>query len=229
VIGVEALVRWDHPVRGLVYPDHFLPIAENAGLMDQVTDQVLELALEQVGVWRRSGLDITVAVNLAMANMQDVNFPPRVVDALRRHRLPAEALHLEITESMLMKDTARAYELLTVLRALGIKLAVDDYGTGYSSLAYLHGLPVDDLKLDRTFVGHCDTDTRSAAIVESTVKLAHSLGMRMIAEGVENEAVLRMLTGYGCDLGQGYFIARPQNPDSLTPWLHQQAALGSLR
>ena len=229
VIGVEALVRWDHPVRGLVYPDNFLPIAEDAGLMNQVTGQVLELALEQVGGWRRSGLDLTVAVNLAMADMQDVSFPLRVVDALRRHRLPAEALHLEITEGMLMKDTARAQELLTVLRALGIKLAVDDYGTGYSSLAYLHGLPVDDLKLDRAFVGHCDTDPRSAAIVESTVNLAHSLGMRMIAEGVENEAVLHLLTGYGCDVGQGYFIARPQNPDSLTPWLHRQAALGSLR
>jgi EAL domain-containing protein (putative c-di-GMP-specific phosphodiesterase class I) len=227
VVGVEALVRWDHPVRGLVYPDHILPIAEKAGLMSQVTEQILDIGLAQVAVWRRSGLDITVAVNLAMANMQDVTFPSRVVDALRRHQLPAEALHLEITESMLMNDATTANELLTMLHGLGIKLAVDDYGTGYSSLAYLHELPVDDLKLDRAFVGHSDTDPRSAAIVENTVKLAHSLGMRMIAEGVETEAVMRLLTDYGCDVAQGYFIARPQSPDSLTPWLHQQAAVES--
>jgi diguanylate cyclase (GGDEF)-like protein len=219
VVGVEALVRWEHPVRGLLYPDAFLPLAERAGMMGRLTLQVLEIALRQCAGWRELGLSITVAVNLSASNLRDATLPDRVADGLVRHGVPASALHLEVTEDVIMQDTERARELLAALRGLGIKLAIDDYGTGYSSLAYLQTLAVDDLKLDRAFVGHCDTDSRSAAIVASTVNLAHSLGLRLIAEGVENEEVMNCLRGYGCDLAQGYFLARPQNPESLTPWL----------
>jgi diguanylate cyclase (GGDEF)-like protein len=222
VPGVEALVRWNHPSRGMVYPDGFLPIAEHAGLMGRLTLQVLELALSQARAWADQGLDLTVAVNLSASNLQDTDLPLWVADALLRHQVPAAALHLEITEEVLMRDAARATEVLAALRQMGIRLAVDDYGTGYSSLAYLHALPVDDLKLDRAFVAHCDTDPRSAAIVESTVDLAHNLGMRMIAEGVENETVLDRLRHWDCDLAQGYHLARPQPPDRLTAWLHQR-------
>ncbi len=222
VTGVEALVRWDHPSRGLVYPDGFLPIAERAGLMDRVTAQVLELALRQCRVWRADGLDLSVAVNLTASNLQDLSLPERVAQALDRHGVPVHGLHLEVTENVLMQDAARAKDLLTTLRQMGIRLAVDDYGTGYSSLSYLHALPVDDLKLDRAFVGHCDTDPRSTAIVRSTVDLAHNLGMRMIAEGVENAAVLEQLRLMGCDLAQGYYVARPQSAESLTTWLREQ-------
>jgi EAL domain-containing protein (putative c-di-GMP-specific phosphodiesterase class I) len=192
--------------------------------MGRLTLQVLEMALQQSRTWRAEGLNLAVAVNLSASNLQDTDLPSYVADALLRHGVPPAALHLEVTEEVLMRDAARATQVLTALRAMGIRLAVDDYGTGYSSLAYLHALPVDDLKLDRAFVGHCDTDPRSAAIVKSTVELAHNLDMRMIAEGVENEAVLDRLRQWDCDLVQGYHLARPQPPDRLTPWLHQQQA-----
>jgi diguanylate cyclase (GGDEF)-like protein len=225
VSGLEALVRWNHPGRGLVYPDGFLPLAERAGLMGQLAMRVLEMALEQCRAWCADGLDLTVAVNLSASNLQDPALPGQVADALARHGVPPAALHLEVTEEVLMRDANRATEVLAELRAMGIRLAVDDYGTGYSSLAYLHALPVDDLKLDRAFVAHCDTDPRSAAIVKSTVELAHNLGMRMIAEGVENEAVLDRLRRWDCDLVQGYHLSRPQPPDQLTRWLLQQQTL----
>jgi diguanylate cyclase (GGDEF)-like protein len=225
VSAVEALVRWNHPSRGVVYPDGFLPIAEHAGLMGRITLQVLEMALQRIHSWRAEGLNLTVAVNLSASNLQDPDLPSYIADALLHHGVPPAALHLEVTEEVLMRDAVRATQVLTALRSMGIRLAVDDYGTGYSSLAYLHALPVDDLKLDRAFVSRCDTDPRSAAIVKSTVELAHNLDMRMIAEGVENEAVLDRLRQWECDFVQGYHLARPQHPDHLTPWLHQQQAL----
>ena len=229
VSGVEALVRWNHPSRGLVYPDGFLPLAEHAGLMGRLTLQVLEMAVEQCRVWRAAGLDLSVAVNLSASNLQDEALPGYVADVLARHGVPPDALHLEVTEEILMRDAVRATKILTAVRALGVRLAVDDYGTGYSSLAYLHALPVDDLKLDRAFVTHCDTDPRSAAIVKSTVELAHNLDMRMIAEGVENEAVLDHLRRWDCDLVQGYHLSRPQAPDRLTPWLLERQPVTSGR
>ncbi|MFI1990566.1 putative bifunctional diguanylate cyclase/phosphodiesterase [Actinoplanes sp. NPDC020271] len=219
VAGVEALVRWNHPDRGLVYPDGFLSLAEHAGLMGRITLQVLEKALGQCRDWRAAGLGLTVAVNLSASNLHDPALPDHVADALARHGVPPQALHLEVTEEVLMRDAARATRTLDELRDMGIRLAVDDYGTGYSSLAYLHALPVDDLKLDRAFVAHCDTDPRSAAIVKSTVELAHNLDMRLIAEGVENEAVLDRLREWDCDLVQGYHLSRPQAAGRLTPWL----------
>jgi EAL domain-containing protein (putative c-di-GMP-specific phosphodiesterase class I) len=230
VAGVEALVRWNHPGRGLVLPDEFLPLAEHAGLMGRLTAEVLELALAQCRSWRDEGLPLTVAVNLSASNLQDQSLPGYVADALTRHGVPPEALHLEVTEEVLMRDAERATAILTRLRAMGIRLAVDDYGTGYSSLAYLHALPLDDLKLDRAFVAHCDTDPRSAAIVKSTVELAHNLGMRMIAEGVEDEAALDRLRAWDCDLVQGFHLSRPQPPERLTGWLMERreaAAVGS--
>jgi diguanylate cyclase (GGDEF)-like protein len=228
VVGVEALVRWDHPTRGLVYPDAFLPIAEHAGLMDRLTVRVLEIAVRQCAAWRARGLDLTVAVNVSSSNLNHPDFPTWLTDALGRHGVPAGSLQLEVTEGVLLDDLDRTCQLLATVRHLGIRLAVDDYGTGYSSLAYLHALPVDDLKLDRAFVAHCDTDRRSAAIVASTVDLAHNLGMRIVAEGVENEAVLTRLREYGCDLAQGYHLARPQHAGALTPWLHRQRALATI-
>ncbi|BCJ47676.1 hypothetical protein GCM10010168_20350 [Actinoplanes ianthinogenes] len=227
VSGVEALVRWNHPTRGLVYPDGFLSLAEHAGLMGRLTMQVLELALEQCRDWRAAGLDLTVAVNLSTSNLHDPTLAAYVATALSRYGVPPAALHLEVTEEVLMRDAARATETLAQLRANGIRLAVDDYGTGYSSLAYLHALPVDDLKLDRAFVAHCDTDPRSAAIVKSTVELAHNLNMRLIAEGVENEVVLDRLREWDCDLVQGYHLSRPQAADRLTPWLLERQAAQS--
>jgi diguanylate cyclase (GGDEF)-like protein len=219
VTGVEALVRWQHPTRGLVYPDAFLYTAESADLMGRITAVVLDLACRQSRAWLDAGLSVPVAVNLSVSDLRDPAFPEQVGELLRRYGLPITALELEVTESVLMTDADEALAQLGRLGEMGIRLAVDDYGTGYSSLSYLRVLPVDDLKLDRTFVSRCVSDPRSAAIVHSTVQLAHSLGMHSVAEGVEDAEIFERLRGFGCDLAQGYGIARPQSADRITAWL----------
>ena len=224
VVGAEALVRWQHPTRGLLYPDGFLPLAEQAGLMRDIAREVLGQSLRAVRSWREAGHDLHVAVNLSVSDLQDTALPAQVRALLDAHDVPARALVLEITENVLMADAARSQLVLTDLRALGVRLAVDDYGTGYSSLSYLHELPVDELKLDRSFVTHLSTDRRAAAIVRSTVQLAHDLGMVMLAEGVEDAQVLDSLTAWRCDLAQGYHIARPMAPELFEPWLAAHSA-----
>jgi diguanylate cyclase (GGDEF)-like protein len=222
VVGVEALVRWEHPTQGLLYPDAFLPLAEQTGLMRSLTSAVLRTGLAQALTWRQAGLDISVAVNLSVANLIDTHLPAEVGDLLAGFGLPASALELEITESTLMVDPERSGKVLHDLRALGVRIAVDDYGTGYSSLSYLQRLAVDELKLDKSFVLPMLEDERGSAIVRTTIDLAHSLGLRLVAEGVETEAHLRELARLGCDLAQGYHISRPLPAKDLTPWLQQR-------
>jgi diguanylate cyclase (GGDEF)-like protein len=219
VTGVEALVRWQHPTRGLLYPDTFLPLAEQSGLMRRLTRTVLQIALDQADAWRRQGRRLSVAVNLSASNLLDAQLPGQVDRLLRSLDLPAHLLELEITETVLMADPVRAHQTLHRLRALGVRIAVDDYGTGWSSLSYLHDLPVDELKLDRSFVMRSATDPRSAAIVTSTIGLAHALDLRIVAEGVETAEALALLTAAGCDVAQGYHLSRPQPADQLTAWL----------
>ncbi|MDR6316171.1 putative bifunctional diguanylate cyclase/phosphodiesterase [Actinoplanes couchii] len=225
VDGVEALVRWQHPVRGLVYPDAFLYTAESADLMGRITETVLEIACRQSRRWRDQGLTMPVAVNLSVSNLRDPDFPEQVSALLLRFGLPPGAIELEVTESVLMTDADTALIQLGRLRDMGLRIAVDDYGTGYSSLSYLRVLPADELKLDRSFVLRCGTDPRSAAIVQSTVGLAHSLGMRMVAEGVEDMETFEQLRGFGCDLAQGYVIARPAGVEAVTAWLSERAGV----
>jgi EAL domain-containing protein (putative c-di-GMP-specific phosphodiesterase class I) len=220
VVGVEALVRWAHPTHGLLYPDTFLPLAEQTGLMRQLTLVVLQTALQQGQAWRRDGLDLPVAVNLSVANLLDAHLARQVSDLLAGLGLPARALELELTEDTLMADPVRSKQVLAELRALGLRLAVDDYGTGYSSLAYLQELAVDELKLDKSFVMSMAHDRGAAAIVRTTVDLAHSLGLTMVAEGVENETALLELARLGCDLAQGYHISKPLPAEQLTGWFH---------
>jgi diguanylate cyclase len=219
ISGVEALVRWAHPTRGLLFPDSFLPIAERAGLMGLVAGQVLERSLRDLASWRAQNRQLSVAVNLSVSNLQDVELPQQVELLLVLHGIPAEALVLEITENILMADAERSGQVLDRLRAIGVLLSVDDYGTGYSSLAYLQALPVDELKLDRSFVTHMSSDPRAATIVRSTIELSHQLGMLMVAEGVEDAAALQMLREAGCDVAQGYHVARPMAAEQLTQWL----------
>jgi EAL domain-containing protein (putative c-di-GMP-specific phosphodiesterase class I) len=221
---VEALVRWDHPTRGLLYPDSFIELVGEAGLMGQMTDLVLELALDQAATWRREGRILSVAVNLSARSLVDAGLPDRIAELLAARTLPAAALQLEITEDFLMADHNRAREILTRLRDDGIQISVDDFGTGYSSLAYLRELPVYEMKLDRSFVFPMADDARAAALVFSTIDLAHSLGLRMVAEGVENQAALTELARHGCDYAQGYFISRPVPAAELGLWLEQRAA-----
>jgi diguanylate cyclase (GGDEF)-like protein len=223
VHSVEALVRWRHPARGLLLPDQFLPAAEHAGLMRPVAALVLDMALAQIRSWRDQGITLTVAVNLSTTNLLDLGLVETIARLLRTHDLPAESLILEITESTLTTDSQRARGTVAALRRLGTRLSLDDYGTGWSSLARLQDLSVDELKLDRVFVARLARDPRSIAIVRSTVALAHSLGADLVAEGVEDEATLHALRRYGCNITQGNVHSAPLPPEELQRWLTARA------
>lgn len=219
VSGVEALVRWDHPTRGLLPPIAFLPLAEDNGLMRELTVAVLEQSLDQVRTWRQGGRELSVAVNLSASSLVDIELPETIWKMLFDRDLPASTLELEITEDFLMGDRERARDILTQLRRLGVRVAVDDFGTGYSSLAYLKELPIDELKLDRSFVTPMSTDARAAAIVTSTIDLAHSLGMTLVAEGVEDGDTAIQLAHSGCDEAQGFYFSKALPALELETWL----------
>ncbi|MGY1808811.1 putative bifunctional diguanylate cyclase/phosphodiesterase [Blastococcus sp. SYSU D00669] len=221
VDGVEALVRWQHPTKGLVYPDQFIELAESAGLMAQLTTRVIDLGLGQCRRWADAGRWLTVAVNVSPSNLIDEQFPSDVARLLTEHDLPSGVLVLEVTESLLMADRERAAGVLSRLQAYGVGVAIDDYGTGYSSLEYLATLPVSELKLDRAFVGGMAGSPRAEAIVTSTLQLAHALGLVFVAEGVEDQETVDVLTFLGCDVVQGYHLSRPQPPDALWAWLEE--------
>jgi EAL domain-containing protein (putative c-di-GMP-specific phosphodiesterase class I) len=207
--GVEALVRWQHPERGLLTPDVFLPQAERYGFMRPLTTWVLRTALDRVQDWRTGGGPPNVAVNVSASNLLDTDLPDQIADMLAVRGLTGDALTVEITEDLLMVDTRRASHVLHSLRLLGVGVSIDDYGTGYSSLARLRDLPVTELKLDRSFIANIEHDPRTAEIVRSTVQLTHSLGLLLVAEGVETSAALELLREMGCDTGQGYHLGRP--------------------
>ncbi|WP_448621004.1 putative bifunctional diguanylate cyclase/phosphodiesterase [Geodermatophilus sp. URMC 65] len=221
--GVEALVRWQHPERGLLFPDAFIELAESAGLMAALTSRVLDTALAQRRAWSDRGRELTVAVNVSPSNLVDEGFPDEVAGMLARHGVPATALVLEVTESLLMEDRERAVRVLAALREAGVGVAIDDYGTGWSSLAYLATLPVTELKLDRAFVGAMTGSDRSASIVTSTLQLAHALGLVFVAEGAENQATVDALAALGCDVVQGYHLSRPLPPEQLEAWLEARS------
>jgi diguanylate cyclase (GGDEF)-like protein len=224
ITGVEALVRWQHPTRGLLQPDSFVDLAESFGLMSSLTLTVLDMALAQCRTWRDAGRELSVAVNVSPSNLVDEGFPREVAALLERHGVPATALVLEVTESLLMEDRERAVSVLTRLRAMGVGIAIDDYGTGYSSLAYLAELPVTELKLDRAFVGAMTDSPRNSAIVTSTLQLAHALGLVLVAEGVEDQPTLDALADLGCDRVQGYHLSPPLPAEDLEEWLDARTA-----
>jgi len=226
VNSVEALVRWDHPTRGLLYPDAFLPLVEEAGLMSGLTRVVLGLALDQAAAWRAQGRPLTVAVNLSASSLVDADLPQLVASMLAARGAPPDALQLEVTEEFLMADRDRARAILSRLRHSGVQISVDDFGTGYSSLSYLRDLPIDELKLDRSFVFPMADDARAAALVASTIDLAHSLGLRMVAEGVETQVAYSELAALGCDQAQGYYMSRPVPAAELDHWLTNRRPTG---
>ena len=219
VHSVEALVRWDHPTRGLLYPDVFLALVEEAGLMPTLTRVVLAAALDQVATWHAHGQQLTVAVNLSASSLGDVELPEEIAAMLADRGVAPHALQLEVTEEFLTADRERAQDILTRLRRSGVQISVDDFGTGYSSLSYLRELPIDELKLDRSFVFPMADDARAAALVASIIGLAHSLGLRIVAEGVETHVAYTELTRLGCDQAQGYFMSRPVPAAELDHWL----------
>jgi diguanylate cyclase len=219
VVGVEALVRWNHPTRGLLPPAAFLPLVEDAGMMHELTIAVLEQSLDQIATWAAAGRRLPVAVNLSPSSLVDADLPERIEEMLNQRGLTPDLLELEITEDVIMNDRERGRDILERVRAIGVGVAVDDFGTGYSSLAYLRELPIDELKLDRSFLQPMANDPRAAAIVRATISLAHSLGLRLVAEGVEDEETADELSASGCDRAQGFFYARPLPPEQLDMWL----------
>ena len=219
ITGVEALLRWTHPQRGLITPDEMIPIAEQTGLIKPLTQWVLDNALSQYCQWRRHGIDLRIAVNLSVWNLQDPTLIQQITDKLSLWDVPASRLELEITESAMMADPEHAVHVMLRLHAMGIGLAIDDYGTGFSSLAYLKKFPLSLLKIDKSFVLGMVKDENDATIVRSTIELAHNLGMHVVAEGAETIEIYDILAGLGCETAQGFYLGRPKPPSALTQWL----------
>jgi diguanylate cyclase (GGDEF)-like protein len=217
--GVEALVRWQHPERGLLQPMEFVPVAETTGLIHRLTSHVLDTALAQARAWLDAGIKVPVAVNLSTRCLHDSALPGRVMAALDRHGVPAHQLSLEITESAIMRDPAGALLVLRELAAGGVRLSLDDFGTGYSSMTYLRQLPVDELKVDKSFVSDLAAEQADAVLVRSAVDLGHNLGLSVVAEGVEDASTLSALQDLGCDVAQGYYVARPMPASEFDVWL----------
>lgn len=223
VMGVEALVRWQHPKRGFLPPDHFISAAEQTGLIGPLTRWVLKQAVIQCAALHQAGIDISVAVNLSARNLHDKHLPAEIASLLASVKLDPSCLVLEITESAVMADPAFGLEILQQLDQMGVKLAIDDYGTGYSSLAYLSKLPVDEIKIDKSFVLAILSDPHAAVIVRSTIDLGHNLGLKVVAEGVETQEIWATLTHWGCDISQGYYMSKPLPADQLIQWLSGSA------
>jgi diguanylate cyclase (GGDEF)-like protein len=217
--GVEALLRWQHPTEGLIPPDEFIPVAEGTGIILRLTERVLGMALGQMRHWLDAGHAVPVAVNLSTRCLLDVDLPQLVQRLLAEHRVPAELLRLEVTESAVMGDAARCMEVLERLHDLGVRLSIDDFGTGYSSMAYLRRLPVDELKIDRSFVLGMTTTQQDAVLVRTAIDLGHNLGLTVVAEGVEGAEHVHALRALGCDIAQGYHYARPMLAEALSELL----------
>ena len=222
--GVEALVRWRHPERGLVPPDDFIPLAESSGLIEVLTAHVLDVAVGQVAAWHAAGLRLSMAVNVSVRDLSGGQLTGNVSSALARHRVPASSLMLEVTEGSLFADSHRAATTLRRLDVLGVTLSLDDFGTGFSSIGHLRRLPVKEIKVDRSFVQRMASDPRDRAIVRSVVDLAHGLGMDVVAEGVEDQRTWDALRDMGCRSAQGWHLSRAQPAHVLTPWLLSRAA-----
>jgi diguanylate cyclase (GGDEF)-like protein len=223
VTSVEALVRWQHPTRGLLPPGVFLPVLERSGLMQPLTRWVLRKAVQQAASWRRAGMPLPVAVNINPRSLLEADLPARVLAILRGADLPASFLELEITETAVMTDPVRAASVLTQLHARGIKVSIDDFGAGYTSLAHLRTLPIAALKLDRSLISHMLERDEDNAVTQALIDLAHKLGLTVIAEGVETEAVLERLSALGCDEAQGYLMSPPVPPAALEGWVAARA------
>ena len=219
--GVEALVRWDHPEHGLLPPDQFIPIVELGDTIISLTNWVINQALIDCRRWQDQGVNLDVAINVSTLNIQDEEFVNNLDQMISKHGVNSEQIQLEITESVIMADTSRALKTINALDLMGVKISIDDFGTGYSSLAYLKEIPVDELKIDKSFVMDMEQDENDAVIVRSTIDLAHNLGLKVTAEGVETAGVLELLDILGCDSVQGYHICRPVSADKILPWVKE--------
>lgn len=229
VSAVEALVRWNHPQLGRLGPDGFIPIAEHTGVIKPLTDRVLESVLRQCHEWRKAGLEVAVSVNVSARTLLDHELPLTIAGLLERFELPASMLQLEITESRIVSDLRRARTMLDALRAMGLKIAIDDFGTGFSSLSQLQQLPIDEIKIDRSFVTRMETNRGDEVLVRSIIELGRNLGIHVTAEGVESESVMARLRELGCDYAQGFHVGRPAPPEECRRYLSSPEPLRPVR
>jgi diguanylate cyclase (GGDEF)-like protein len=219
ISDVECLVRWIHPKKGMITPDDFIPMAESTGLITPLTNWVLEEAFKQKAVWQENGINIGVAINLSARNLADSDMPGMICSALHSRNLSADSITLEITESAIMESPDATLKNIRKLREIGFNLSLDDYGTGYSSLAYIKDLPVNELKIDKSFILNINEDGEESAIIRSTIGLAHDLNLKVVAEGVENIEAWNKLKAMGCDKQQGYYMCKPLSSEDLLGWL----------
>ena len=219
VVGAEALIRWVHPERGMIFPDDFIPFAEKSGFIRIMTLWVLEQSAALCSQLIARDLHLKISVNLSTRDLLDQDLPRKFAAILERHQVTAQSFCLEITESAIMDDPVRALQTLERLHAMNVGLSIDDFGTGYSSLAYLKRLPVDELKIDKSFVMNMEHDSDDTQIVRSTIDLGHNMGLRVVAEGIESNAAWNLLNAMGCDQGQGYFISKPMPAGQLVDWV----------
>lgn len=219
LIGVEALARWSHPRLGMVPPSHFIPLAEAQGLIDDLTRVIVDMATRQGAAWRRNELDTSIAINVSARNLDALDFPDMIEEICQTHSLHCQHLTIELTESA-TQSVVHLLDTLTRIRIKGAQVSLDDFGTGYSSMVQLHQLPFSEMKIDRSFVIGMDTSKECRTIVKSIIDLAHNLGLRVVAEGVETGSALSMLRDLGCDAAQGYLIAKPMPPADLDKWLN---------
>jgi diguanylate cyclase (GGDEF)-like protein/PAS domain S-box-containing protein len=219
----EVLLRWNHPQRGQISPAIFVPIAERTGIIRTVTDWLLERAMAQVHAWREAGAPVHIAVNISAKSLLDQALPAKIHALLTKWDVDPRFLKIEITESSIMADPAHALAVMSMLQSMGVRLSVDDFGTGYSSLTHLRQLPIDEIKIDKSFVSGMTTSEADAAIVRTVIDLAHNLGKQVCAEGVEDEATWNMLHDLGCDLAQGFWISKPVSAGELSQWLVDSA------
>ena len=219
--GLEALLRWRHPTLGEIDPDSFIPVAERAGVMRQITLWVLRHTIEQMQRWQDQGFPLHVAVNLSVRNLGDENLPQDIQKILEACSIPAARITLEVTESSMMVNPRLAQEILNKLNALGLQSSIDDFGSGYSSLAYLKSLPATEIKIDKSFVLNMTHDESDAVIVHSTIALAHNMGYRVVAEGVETAEIFELLQVLGCDVAQGFYLSRAMPAEQVLSWVQQ--------
>ena len=217
--GVECLLRWRHPRLGMIFPDLFIPLAEQTGMIAALTGWVLDTALRHCAKWQQQGWDLTVSVNISALTLHNPGFPRSVENSLARHKVAPDRLVLEITETAIISDAARATETLNRLDGMGVSIAIDDFGTGYTSLGYLRRLPISELKIDKSFVMNMQRVPDDEVITRTMIELAHNLSLKVTAEGVEDEPTLDHLARLGCDTIQGYFVSRPVDETALLAWL----------
>ena len=219
LIGAEALVRWQHPEHGLLFPDSFIELAEKSGLMGPLTSKVLDMAIRRISLQQKNGCKIPLSVNVSSTNISSLELPEELKYKIQLHQLDPSLLTIEITESALMGELVTSLDILTRLRMKGFALSIDDFGTGFSSLSQLHKVPFTELKVDKSFVMEMDVDDEAKSIVKTCIMLGHELNMRVVAEGVESEATLTMLKDMGCDIAQGYHLSRPLSEDDFQCWI----------